>query len=682
MKLPLAQAPGAAAFTEQRAAEDPHGMLYDNPQFWDSRHTQSELHRVFEICNGCRLCFNLCPSFDVLFRRIDALDPNALEAEGKHLAMGLIEEHEAAEKLKHIQVSTENPVSLLTDADNARVVELCYECKLCYPKCPYVPPHEFAVDFPKLMLRAKMNGAKEDGIPFRERFLGATDLVGGLMTKIAPLANAAAHNAFNRKLMEQTLGIAAQRQLPDYAAESFETWWKRRAPVEAPETPSGAVALFHTCFVNYNDPSIGQAAVDVLERAGCAVDCPEQVCCGMPKLDGGDIAGARKLAARNAELLLPHVRAGKTVLSPGPSCTLMLRQEYPELIGAAGKKIAAATMDLSDYVLQLGRQKKLPKPPPGIGKVAFHVACHNRVQNFGYRGRDLLKWAGGDVTLVDRCCGMDGTWGMKSEFFEESLKVAEPAARKVESIEPDVVSSDCPLAGLQLRQKTGRASYHPVKILQAAYRGAHLRSTPVSNGETKGVRMMQQLTTKDLWPLPVYEGVRDQFRKEVVAAKKDRRIDVGPGMTFVFENRLTVKFQVLEILRAERITAPEHVAEELEGFNTMLPGEGELSATLLIAFTGSEAEVAKRLEELVGLSAHVFLEVGGKRVQGKLEGGREDGKRVSAVQYVRFHIGDARALLDEKIPVRLAIDHPAYRHAVELPEGMRRSLSADLSGAA
>jgi Fe-S oxidoreductase len=139
-------------------------------------------------------------------------------------------------------------------------------------------------------------------------------------------------------------------------------------------------------------------------------------------------------------------------------------------------------MDLSDFLLQQARAKKLPRPPPGaVGKVAFHVACHNRVQNFGYRGRDLLKWAGGDVTLVDRCCGMDGTWGMKSEFFAESLKVAEGAARRVESAEPDVVSSDCPLAGLQLKQKTGRPCYHPVRILRAAYGGEPLRSPRTSD---------------------------------------------------------------------------------------------------------------------------------------------------------------------------------------------------------
>src|SRR5262249_18537227 len=191
------------------------------------------------------------------------------------------------------------------------VVELCYECRLCYPKCPYVPPHEFAVDFPKLMLRSKMIDAREHGIAFRERFLGATDLVGGVMTRIAPLANAAAHNRFNRMLMEKTVGIAAGRTLPDYAGESFQTWWDRRAPKEA---RGDAVALFFTCFVNYNDPSIGQDAVSVLERAGCSVECPEQVCCGMPKLDGGDIEGARKLARRNVETLLPAARAGRKIV--------------------------------------------------------------------------------------------------------------------------------------------------------------------------------------------------------------------------------------------------------------------------------------------------------------------------------------------------------------------------------
>jgi Fe-S oxidoreductase len=298
------------------------------------------------------------------------------------------------------------------------------------------------------------------------------------MTKIAPLANAAAHNRFNRMLMEHTVGIHRDRQLPAYADESFDTWWSRRAPVSPPAEPNASVALFATCYGNYNDPEIPKAAVEVLEHAGCAVSCPEQVCCGMPKLDGGDLEGARRLARKNVATLLPAVREGRKIVSPGPSCTLVLRTEYPELVGTKeAQEVAEAVMDLSDFLLHQARQKKLPKSfKKPIGKVAYHVACHNRVQNLGYRGRDLLKWAGADVQLVDRCCGMDGSWGMKTEFYRESLKVADAAASRVNAAEPDVVSSDCPLAGLQLKQKTGRPVYHPVRILRAAYLGEPLRS--------------------------------------------------------------------------------------------------------------------------------------------------------------------------------------------------------------
>ena len=187
---------------------------------------------------------------------------------------------------------------------------------------------------------------------------------------------------------------------------------------------------------------------------------------------------------------------------------------------------------------------------------------------------------------------------------------------------------------------------------------------------------MRKLEVKDLWPLPVYEGVRDQFQREVIAAKEARRVTVGPSMTFVFENRLTVKFQVQEILRAERIAGDEQVREELEGFNTMLPGPGELSATLLIELSGSDPEVKAELAKLSGLGDHLWLEVAGRRTQGTMEGGRDDGRRVSAVQYVRFPVPDAAAL--QKGPAAIVIDHPAYMHRRELPDAVRAALARDL----
>ena len=188
---------------------------------------------------------------------------------------------------------------------------------------------------------------------------------------------------------------------------------------------------------------------------------------------------------------------------------------------------------------------------------------------------------------------------------------------------------------------------------------------------------MNALTVKDLWPLPVYEGVRAQFRQEMIAAKQDRRLAVGPFMTFIFENRLTVKFQVQEILRVERITAAAAVAEELEGFNTMLPGDGELSATLMIELAGADAEVKAQLARLSGLGDHLWLELDGERLRGQMEGGRDDGNRVSAVQYVRFPVPDREKLV--KGPAALVIDHPAYAHRQALADATRRSLAQDLS---
>jgi hypothetical protein len=188
---------------------------------------------------------------------------------------------------------------------------------------------------------------------------------------------------------------------------------------------------------------------------------------------------------------------------------------------------------------------------------------------------------------------------------------------------------------------------------------------------------MQPLTTKDLWPLQDYDGVRDDFRKAVIAAKQHRRVAVGPYMTFVFENRLTVKFQVQEVLRVERIDSREGIEEELEGFNTMLPGPGELSATLLIELSGSDAEVKAELARLSGLAEHVWLEVAGRRVRGNFDPDRDDGRRVSAVQYVRFAVGGS---IDPARPVALVIDHPSYSHRTELGAEARKSIAADLEG--
>ena len=468
------------------------GYRIDDPEFWSPPHLEGELRRVFQICNGCRLCYNLCPSFPALLNRIDELDPHRADAEGRLLAEGApIEEHEAAKALEGVTVATENPVDRLGQADLRRVVDLCYNCKLCFPICPYVPPHEFAVDFPRLMLRAKAVRAREDGVTLQDRFLGATELVGSVMTKLPGLANWASHNGFNRMLMEHAVGIHRDRNLPPWAGETFEAWWsKRRAGKgsEGPEAGDGPRALlFYTCFGNYNDPEPAQAAVEVLERNGVAVAAPPMRCCGMPALDGGDVDQCLQQARENVARLLPWVKAGYAVVSPGPTCTFMLRQEYPQLLPTEdAKAVAAAVRDLGEYLFELNRAGKLDRRLASEGplKIAYHFPCHLKVQKIGPKSRDLLRLIPDvEVETVDRCCGMDGTWGMKKEYYELSLKVAEKATEQIgaaaaapgpEGRPPPAlaVSSDCPLAALQLEKTTGRKGVHPIVLLRDAYRAA------------------------------------------------------------------------------------------------------------------------------------------------------------------------------------------------------------------
>ena len=463
---------------------EPHatqGYPHEDPKFWDRADVEREQRRVFDICNGCRLCFNLCPSFPALFDRIDALDPLASEASGMHLEAGggMVAEHEAAEKLAHIKVDTANPVERLETPDLRRVVDLCYNCKLCYPKCPYTPPHEFAVDFPRLMMRSKFANAAVEGVKFADKVLGATDLVGGVMTQVAPLVNLGQKLGPGRVVMEKVMGIHRERNLPDWESGTFEQRFEWR-PGPAPEaTPNGTVALFPTCLVNYNDHDLGDAVVEVLERSGRRVELPPgQRCCGMPFMDGGDLKNTLKCVDANIEALLPAARAGKTIVVPQPTCTFMLKQEYAELRPTAeARTVAGAIRDAGDYLVQLARKKQLSKDFKGtLGKVSYHFPCHLKVQNIGYKGKELLEQVPGtEVAVIDRCTGMDGTWGMRTEFYQLSIKVAGKAVKKLEELAQEdgyeLVASDCNLAGLQLTQLTSRKTYHPVKLLRAAYRG-------------------------------------------------------------------------------------------------------------------------------------------------------------------------------------------------------------------
>lgn len=412
----------------------------ESKKFWEGADLEGELKRVFDICNGCRRCYNLCPSFNDLFGRLDRE-----EVDGD------------AEKLNA--------------ADLKSVTDLCYECKLCFNHCPYTPPHRWEVDFPRLMLRSRAVQTKRDGQSLQDRFLGQVDTIGRLGSLFAPLMNWLNRNSLNRWLMEKTVGIHRDRILPTYAAETFQRWFAKRAASKA--AASGKkVVLFYTCSVNFNDTDVGKACVRVLEQNGVEVQCPEQRCCGMPFLDGGDVEATKNNAKANVDSLHGWLAKGYDIVVPGPTCSYMLKQEYPWLLKSdAAKAVGAKTFDICEYLMTLHGEGKLDtRFVRGAGKIAYQMPCHLRAQNIGYKSRDLMQLLPGTtVQTFEKCAAIDGTWGLKQQYFDLSLKVAEPLLREIRQGQPDLTVSDCSLAGLQIQQGAGRKPLHPVQVLEIAY---------------------------------------------------------------------------------------------------------------------------------------------------------------------------------------------------------------------
>ncbi len=424
-----------------------------DPRYFDADDLAAETERVFDLCHGCRLCFNLCPSFPTLFDLVDGHD---------------------------------GEVSALSPAERDRVVDQCYQCKLCYVKCPYVPPHEWALDFPRLMMRVRAN-RKRSGAGIRERVtdqvLGRTDLLGALSTPAAPLVNVLTGRpgSLVRRVMEKTVGVAAQRVLPPYARQRFSTWFARRPRPPAP--PAGTdphrVAVFATCFVEYMDPGVGRDLVGVLERNRVDCSLPEGArCCGAPWLHSGDVEAFERAARHNVAVLAPQVRAGRAVVVPQPTCAYVVKRDYPLYLGTAeADLVAERTFDPAEYLLALhrGDGPGLDLEFPGVAtgavpeRVTYHVPCHLQAQNIGLKSRDLLKLAGIACDLVQRCSGIDGTWGYRADNFELARQVAAPLAREVRAAGNEVVCGDCTLANGAIYQETGQRPLHPISLVARAY---------------------------------------------------------------------------------------------------------------------------------------------------------------------------------------------------------------------
>jgi len=429
-----------------------HPIAWQDPDFYDPEKIEAELRRVFDICHGCRRCFNLCDSFPRLFDMIDESPSGELEG---------------------------------VDPKNyGQVVEACTLCDMCFmTKCPYVPPHEFNIDFPHLMLRHRAAQEKAGKVGWADRALAETDRNGQWVRPVAGLANWASKlgNGLTRPLMEKIAGIDRHAALPKFHARTFEL--RAQSESFAPDAAAPAygrkAVLYATCFVNYNNPAIGEATRAVLAKNGVATTVAYPECCGMPQMEQGQLPRVAAKAKRVAAALMPFIDQGYDIVALIPSCALMLKFEWPLLLPGDESilKLARATFDLSEYVVDIAKREGLaPGMKPLPGGVSLHLACHARAQNMGAKAADMLRLLpAAELDVIERCSGHGGSWGVKKENFAVAMKVGRPAARQAAKDGKTYLASECPLAALHLQQgvealeQSPMTMLHPIELMALAY---------------------------------------------------------------------------------------------------------------------------------------------------------------------------------------------------------------------
>jgi glycerol-3-phosphate dehydrogenase subunit C len=428
-----------------------HPIDWRSPEYRDEALLFKELERIFDICHGCRRCFSLCNAFPTLFDAVDTSPSGEVESVDKKVYWD--------------------------------VVDHCYLCDMCYmTKCPYVPPHPWNVDFPHLMLRAKAFKFQTQPIPRRDKILSATDRVGTLagIPVVAEIVNAANKTEIGRKLLDKVLGVHPEAPVPEYHSKSYRKQHAAAAhpavDVQPTADTKGRVVLFTTCYGNRNEPDLGKDLTAIFEHNNIAVTIARsEHCCGMPKLELGDLEGVARLKEQNIPELARLVEEGWDIVTPIPSCTLMFKQELPLMFpdDAQVLKVRDAMFDPFEYLWARYKGGLLRTDfTRQLGKISYHVPCHLRVQNLGLKTRDVLMLVPEtQVDAIERCSGHNGTYGVKREYRDVSMKIARPVVRRVVDGGADFYSSDCPMAGHQIESgmEQPREPTHPLKLLRMAY---------------------------------------------------------------------------------------------------------------------------------------------------------------------------------------------------------------------
>ncbi|MFQ6018060.1 MAG: DUF3501 family protein [Kiloniellaceae bacterium] len=645
-----------------------HPIGWKDPDFADPRKVDAELRRVFDICHSCRRCFNLCDAFPTLFDLIDGSESGELDT--------------------------------VASSGFASVADACTLCDMCFmASCPYVPPHEFNVDFAHLMLRyraAALNRGRADTMVKQLTKTDRNARIAGLAPGLANWASDTG-NRLTRPLIEKLAGVHRAAALPRFHGKTFAQRAKRDRPRVDESAPGFGrkAVLYATCFVNYNNPGTGEAARRVLARNGVETEVVYPSCCGMPQLEQGDIAKVAAAAGRIAGAMAPWIERGYDVIALTPSCALMLKFEWPLILpaDAAVKRLAEATYDIAEYVVDIARTDGLAGGLQALdGGVALHLACHARAQNIGAKAAEMLRLVpGADVRVIERCSGHGGSWGIMKRHFETALKVGRPAARQAAESGKRYLASECPLAGMHLVQGIARlgggagpaveTAHHPIELFARAY--GLVDRVPKAGGDIEGSSSMagkHEITRDDIMPVERYAHERKERRRALAEMKNRRRMEVGPVCTFHFENYHTMWSQIHEMLFIEKGGAAQ-IDDELAAYNPLVPKGRELVATVMFEIDEPKRRQAF-LSKLGGIEAAAVLRFAGETVTGRPEAdvarSTPEG-RASSVQFLHFPFSAGQVAKFRQPGVRVVVGfaHPHYGHMAVMPEAVRAALAED-----
>ncbi|MFW0884889.1 heterodisulfide reductase-related iron-sulfur binding cluster [Candidatus Acidulodesulfobacterium sp. H_13] len=414
--------------------------------FLDEKNLFNEIKRVYSKCKSCRLCIGFCPSFPALFNAVD---------------------------------DKSDDIEALTQEELIKPLDLCFYCKQCYFKCPFTPPHEWKVDFPHLALRYKIFRFKKEGAGIRDKLLVDTDKMGKSSIPVASIVNKLNNMKLFRYILEPVMGIDKRAKVPSFNKISFEKWFHGNYKIDDTVSDvnkfNGKVVLFYTCMLNYNFLDRGIALIKVLEKNNVYVELPDIQCCGIPYYDTGDIDNSIKKAKYNIKNLKKYVEDGFDIIVPVPTCAMQIKHEYPLLLPDSDDAVAIAnkTFDIHEYLYRLYQNGKFNTDfKKSMGKIGYHISCHLKSLNVGYKALNLLRLIPEtSVQIIEKCSGHDGTFGVKKKTFEYALGVGKSLFEDIDSMKMDYYISDCPLASDQIEMGTGKKVLHPIEILFEAYSG-------------------------------------------------------------------------------------------------------------------------------------------------------------------------------------------------------------------